>query len=709
MIDLGPSITIKADTIEEAVQTALTIMNCTIDEVAIDVLSSPRSSLFGLRKQLAEVTVSKKAPASPPDPSVQVEQASPVQPKPEPKQNMEELMDIFLSDEVSASLDTLKEDMEDSKPFPSPVINGEDLPFGVWIDAGIVYVNEHERKYPVISPGRNVKLMVNGIEVKDRLAVSRRDHVKVSISDDVTSTHFTIHLIEQNTVAMLIVIPGKRVKRTIQDAPLSDYLSIEVQEETIYFNDLKRDHIFLKLQALGIERRINESALQEALTTVTKKEIIVAKGIPPQQGKDGDIEVFLEDIFEEETVPLNENERVDFRETHKILNVEEGTVIAKRVPAVKGIPGQDLFGNVIPPKDVYEVIIRTGKNTTIKDDEVVAISAGRPTIEWRGKLVKVDVIQEFIHNGDVGMESGNIYFHGDVRITGDVLESMKVEAAGRIYVKGTITKANLQSGQSIHVSDNVFSSTLSVGRENFVISELVQQLKVILKYADNMFIAINQLMVVPSLSTNDLSSAELNHLLRLLFEKKYTDFRDIVQNFVTNVRTNSQIVDEEWVNLSERLYQAFIVLSHRPLQNIADYEVLTEEIRHIYESHRVPPEPKSLLCVPYAINSSLYCSGNIIVNGHGVYHSLLKAGNDITVSGVCRGGEIHAGRNVTLDEVGSEVGVKTVITVPADGVIRIGYAHPNTNIQIGNRLHAFASSANLIMAKLDADGNLQIT
>ena len=57
--DMRKSITVKAETIEEAVQLALSITELKMDEVRIEVLSNPRKSLLGLRKTLAEVNVTQ--------------------------------------------------------------------------------------------------------------------------------------------------------------------------------------------------------------------------------------------------------------------------------------------------------------------------------------------------------------------------------------------------------------------------------------------------------------------------------------------------------------------------------------------------------------------------------------------------------------------------------------------------------------------------
>jgi hypothetical protein len=54
---MQPSITIKSETVEEAVKTALSILGAQMDEVSIAVLSTPSKGIFGRTKQFAEVTI----------------------------------------------------------------------------------------------------------------------------------------------------------------------------------------------------------------------------------------------------------------------------------------------------------------------------------------------------------------------------------------------------------------------------------------------------------------------------------------------------------------------------------------------------------------------------------------------------------------------------------------------------------------------------
>ena len=257
------------------------------------------------------------------------------------------------------------------------------------------------------------------------------------------------------------------------------------------------EDIAQRLKSLQIEHGIINSAIHHMLQS-GDGEAIIAKGISPTEGLDGDIEVLI-DGWEEikvEGLDKNQLDKVDFREVKSILSVEVGQIITQRIVAIPGKPGKDLFERVVHPKTVNDVVLKLGKHVEQKDNYIIALSAGRPYIESRGKLIKIDVIKEHIHTGDVSLESGNIRFPGDLRVVGNVSDSMIVEAAGRVYIAGTVNRAVIQSSQSMKIEKNVFSSELSVGKVNHIIASLTQYLSELLTYLKHILGAIKQILMI---------------------------------------------------------------------------------------------------------------------------------------------------------------------------------------------------------------------
>lgn len=692
------SITIKAETVEEAIQTALNILQCSVEEINVQVVKPSSNSLFGFRKRLAEVSITRRV------------SVTGSQNKNNDKENSiftisDEELDGLIEKVYDSTMSEVKraEEIISNHPKNAFITQSNELTFGAWISGNKVHIQENEQKLPIIEAGKNATVLVNGKKLVKPQLVTSQDKVIIELEDEVVPSSFWIEIKDNNMMATLSIKPGQKIERSLEETDPQEHLIIQVKETVTSFIDITLEDIAQRLKGLQIEHGIMYSSIHDMLKS-GDGETIIAKGISPIEGLDGDIEVLI-DGWEEskvENMDRNQFEKVDFREGQSILAVEVGQIIAQRIVAIPGRPGKDLFERVVHPKPVYEVAMKLGKHVEKKDNYIVALSAGRPHIESRGKLIKIDVIKEHVHTGDVSLESGNIRFSGDVRVMGNVLDSMIVEAEGRIYIAGTVNRAVVQSGQSMEIKKNVFSSELSVGKVNHVIASLTQHLSELLTYLDHILGAIKQILMVHQ------EIMKISYLLRLLLEKKYGDFEGLVTKFCMIVGQNEKDLDEEWTTLSIKLKKHFITVSLEQNLQLQTLESLVDRMREMYETYFSPPEPNATIELPYGINSTLYSSGNINVLGQGVYHCNLKADHNVTINGVCRGGSVTAGNEVFLDEVGSENGGKTTILVPPHGKIFINFAHIDTVIRIGSRMHSFKQGTANITASLDADGNLQL-
>lgn len=665
------SISVKAETVEEAVRLALSILELKMEEVQVEVVTNPKRNLFGLRRMMAEVTVT---------------------------QLKEEMMEDTVEQYIK--MDTLTSD--GAKQGLN--IKMEEKRRGVRLVDGKIEVAFSDGNYPIVSPRENVKLTVNGGQVKGRTMILPGDEVEVTVHDELIPPQFSIQLMENDMLAMLTFIPGKRVTRTLSNTDFKKVLQIEADEEIEYYNDVEPQLIVERLKSMGIGKGLIFPAIKKVTEVVKPYEIIVAKGVSPIEGLDGDLEMHID---YKEKVP-GELEKIDFRELNLIVSVEAGQVIATYIPSVTGTDGSNLLGKPIVVRKVEDIVVRAGKNVTQMGNDIVAEISGKPSVDWRKKMVRIDVNPEFFHKGEVNLESGNIRFEGDVRIGGSVQTAMFVGATGTVYIEGAVTKATIHAVKSAIVKGNIFSSTISVGQEEVVIGELTLQLKEILDLLEQIQEAIHKVLAIRGDEGNDLTTSELNHLIRLLLEKKYPTYQELNKNFIQKVKNNSQQLSAEWTSLADKLYTIFVTSQHKELEDTASFGVLIEEVQLLVELYGVKMS-QAVLSVPYAINSVLYSSGTIEVTSKGVYHSSVTAGDSIYVQGVCRGGEIIATQKISLQETGSVNVVKTVVRTGAQGSITIGLAHVGTEIQVGNKQYTFMDKKMGVFAKLDKEGNLVIS
>jgi len=529
---MGKSITVKAETIEEAVRLALSITELKLEEVRIEVLSNPRKNLFGLRKTLAEVNVTQI-----------IESPSATKKTQDRDLAIEQYVDrLVLIDETdrewddALTLDGLSSVI--SKVAGSRISNEKiDIQFS-------------GNKYPIVVPGLNINFSINGIQIKQQSIISPGDKVEVTVSDELIPPHIEIQLIEHDMLAMLIFTPGKKVKRTLRDTEFEQILHIEADEDIEYYNDLDPQVIVEHLKSLGIQKGLLFPAIKKVTDVIKPFETIVAKGVPPIEGLDGDIEMHID--YQEKTP--GELEKVDFHEVNLIVSVEAGQVIATYIPPIQGTPGSSLLGKVVPVKKSNDIVLRLGMNVTRVDNDIVAGISGKPSVDWRNKFVKIDVNHEFHHQGEVDMGSGNIRFEGNVSVQGNIQPSMFVGATGTVSVGGSVTKATIHAMKSAEVKGNVFSSTISVGQHEFIIGELTTQLSEIAGYLELIQAAIQQILLIRGETDDSLSSAELNHLIRLLLEKKYMTFQDLNRHFLQKVKNHSLQLPVEWTEMPTTLY-----------------------------------------------------------------------------------------------------------------------------------------------------------
>jgi len=600
----------------------------------------------------------------------------------------------------------MTEEYQDSKQGVQrkAISSAERLQPGVRVYNGELEFIFGEEQDLVIDPGNNSLLIVNGDQETGKVTIYPTDKVVLTLRDELVPPQFSINLIEQEMIALLTFTPGKRIVRTLSDTAFKTHLRIEVNEEIEYYNDIQPQQIVDELKAMGVQQGLLFPAIKKVTDVNKSYELIVAKGKMPIEGIDGDLEVHIEyEEFDPDGL-----EKVNFHEMNAITNVKEDQVIATHIAPLQGTEGRSLLGKVIRVKPVRDINLRLGKNVKMIDRNLVATISGKPSLDWRDKLVRVEVNHEFHHPGEVNIESGNIRFEGDIRIGGDVLPSMFVGATGSITLGGSVNKATIHAVKSARIRGNVLSSTISVGKQEVVISVLVGVLKDVVTILNQIKRAVEQVFLIRGDEADDLSPSEFKRLIYLLLEKKGLHFESLNKDFIQSVKKHSEQLTSEWTNVADKLYSIFINPLNEELEGMTGFELLIEEANVLVDLYGIEVSPQTQLVLPYAINSVLYSNGDIEVTSKGVYHTSITAENNVTIRGVCRGGEIIAGNDIMLQETGSKNPVKTIVKTGMTGRIKIGKAYVGTEIQVGTRKYSFSRDEIDVFARLDEEGELVI-
>lgn len=644
---MAKSITVRAETVEEALEQALSMLNLTIDEVHVRIDRPAKQSVFGWKKVLAEVTVT------------QVE--------------------------------------EEPVPFTRQ-------PSESRIHKGQLELRFREQTYPIIFPKNGVELRLNGEAIQQRTILLPSDTVECVALTENYSAMFIIRIDNEYMTATAKVTPGKKIVRTLEDTSWQEVLILDVSEVVEKYNDLTTQDFIDELQAMDIKEGLCMEGIDRATKTLEETDVVVARGTPIIPSEDA----WLDVPAQHKRAWEDEYGRVDFREHNLIPTVKTGQLIATYIPPVQGKSGVNVFGDSQPVKPPKDVVLRPGKQVNCFQNKLYAKIDGRPLIEWRGKLVKVDVNPEYRHATDVNLECGNIHFEGDVWIGGGVHPSMFVAATGNIAIMKNCTKASIRGTKSVVVKGSIFSSTVTVGIQEKVIAMMVKDLKELLTYLKNIESALVQVFTLRGENSEEVQPFILKQVIQLLLEQKYGDFTQLNKSYIQMVKNHSQRLEKEWLELSDRLYLLFVDPLREERTTIQYLRKLIDKADSLLQVYSEEVRPESILQAAFAMNSILYSNGNIHIQSKGVYNSSVTALQDIFITGVCRGGEIIGGRHIEIDETGSKAGVRTHIHT-SDGVIRIGKAYPGTTIQIGNRRYEVLTTVHELVAKLNEEGELIIS
>lgn len=202
---------------------------------------------------------------------------------------------------------------------------------------------------------------------------------------------------------------------------------------------------------------LSPDTLRQALSRpASKGSIIVARGRPPQPGRDASVHYHF-DTDPLKVGRIRQGGAIDFRDRGEIPVVREGEVLAEKIPPVPGVPGIDVFGHAVEPPRPSDIILRSGIGAVRSDDgtRILAARSGRPHITADGKI---SVHSELEIAGDVDLKTGHVTFEGDVKISGTITAGFQVKAGS--VVAAEIQGAEIIAEGNVMISGGVIHSTI---------------------------------------------------------------------------------------------------------------------------------------------------------------------------------------------------------------------------------------------------------
>lgn len=217
-----------------------------------------------------------------------------------------------------------------------------------------------------------------------------------------------------------------------------------------------------------IQEALEDFAAQAAAGRVLKM-VLMACGIPPENGQDGWFSCTAQPSV---TIvhDVDQAANIDLHNVQTFVNVKPGDEIGLIMPPTPGIPGKNVLGEVIAPKDGKAFSLKIGENICREEpNRLVAAAAGRVC----ATSGEISVAEEYVVSGDVDFRVGSIVFNGFVEVRGDVLDGFNITAAKGVRVNGNIGVCSIRSDGDISFCgmDGQEKGTIECGgtiRANFI-------------------------------------------------------------------------------------------------------------------------------------------------------------------------------------------------------------------------------------------------
>lgn len=626
------------DTIDAAIAVALAELGATRDQVEVEVLQQPqRRGFLGLKRQPAEVRVTVKEEPGPP-----------------PEEG------------------TLA------------VVNGR-LVYEPPPPGGLP---------PILEFGPEVQVLYGGVQVQREVALTTGlTSLEIVLPVDIDpELHYDVVVDPMRTKAQLVWKRTPGVVHRLADQPPRSRLRLQVVREPVPAPALTVEQVAEIAATAGLKYGLRLGELNQDLLSELEGTYDLAVGTPPTPGHDASIRY----VFQDDPKPVDLDAiRIDHFELHGTSGVPKGAVLAVKTPPEPGLPGRDVYGQVIHPSPVRDVEIWVGEGAALSDDglQAIALVAGLPYLQAGTIRVK----EVFELPGDADVSTGNISMDGDIIIRGNVLENIRVQSnTGSIVVHGLVSGATLRTRGSITVFRNVVRSQLFAGGASIARMRMANLLEKLAEQLEGLIAASESIVA-------QVEHLSFESLTKHLIELKFSDLPKLLKELTGCLATAQEAEDEDRCSLVDILDSALFNTDDILKQGLPQLKTYQQLVLRSIERVKEVGVLESHVRVGYLQNSSVEASGSVTVTGQGCFYSTVLAGTGFSVaSGVFRGGKVTVeSGTVQARELGGPAGIATSVNLLKSGRIVANLVHPNVMISIGVQSFKFDETTSQVKAFLN--------
>ncbi len=231
----------------------------------------------------------------------------------------------------------------------------------------------------------------------------------------------------------------------ISDDCMSAYVLVEEKlPKNFPLSELKRI-----LQQQDIVSGFDEINLAKiAAGHATDKELLVARGKEPEQGKDGYYELHFQSAFAGELKKLDDG-TMDYAGIPSTDKVFPGQLLAVYKEATEGIAGNTVTNILLPAASGKSQKPLTGSTVAQGKDHNSYYAVKEGYVSYNEEDQTIDIYPVCVIRGDVSQDSGVIDIAGAVHIIGSAVDHAVIHATGDIIIDGYATNAEICSGGNV--------------------------------------------------------------------------------------------------------------------------------------------------------------------------------------------------------------------------------------------------------------------
>ena len=235
------------------------------------------------------------------------------------------------------------------------------------------------------------------------------------------------------------------------------------------------------LKENGVVFGVQEKTVEElAQGTQNYEETIVAVGVAPKDGRDGYFEYHFNP--EPETKPIIlPDDSVDYNVLGKIELVKKGQLLVTYHAALPAVKGRDVLGNTMEAYEGKDLPPLQCKRCELDENGCQYYASTEGNVTVAGRTLTVTPI--YVVDGDLDAATGDVDFHGDVLVQGNVFAGVTLKTTGSITVNGHVETASLFAGKDVILKNGMQGSGAGVIRAGGnVMARFLEQTRV---YAGN--------------------------------------------------------------------------------------------------------------------------------------------------------------------------------------------------------------------------------